>query len=126
MNLFSDPNQEVIYHIFELLPTIEEGLRHMQMQLEELRLEESAELFKNTAEAIGSIACSILPMLAGDNDQQLFQSITHIRQSITSTINAYEQNDLATIQSTLTHQLLPAYTRWQQDLEQRFRPSVLS
>ena len=126
MNLFSDPSQEVIYRILELLPTIEEALRHMQIQLAELRLEESADLFKDTSEAIGSIAYSILPLLNEDDDQQLLQSITHIRQSITLIINAYEQNDLAAIQATLTHQLLPAYTRWQQELEQRFRPSVLS
>ena len=126
MSLYTDPNREVIYRILELLPTIEEALHHMQTQLEELRLEESADLFKDTAEAIGSIAYSILPLLNEDDDQQLLQSITHIRQSITLIINAYEQNDLSAIQSTLTHQLLPAYTRWQQDLEQRFRPSVLS
>ena len=39
MSLFSDPNQEVIYRILELLPTINQALHHMQTQLEELRLE---------------------------------------------------------------------------------------
>ena len=126
MSLFSDPNQEVIYRILELLPTIDQALRHMQTQLEELRLEESAALFKDTAEAIGSIVYSTLPLLNEDDDQQLLQSITHIRQNITLIINAYEQNNLPAIQSTIAHQLLPAYTHWQQDLEQRFRPSVLS
>lgn len=68
MSLFSDPNQEVIYRILELLPTINQALHHMQTQLEELRLEESAALFKDTAEAIGSIAYSILPLLNEDDD----------------------------------------------------------
>ena len=61
MSRYSEQNREVIYHILELLPTIEEALQHMQVQLDELRLEESAVLFTDTALAIGSIANSLLP-----------------------------------------------------------------
>ena len=61
MSRYSEQNREVIYHILELLPTIEEALQHMQIQLDELRLEELAVLFTDTALAIGSIANSILP-----------------------------------------------------------------
>ena len=54
MSRYSEQNREVIYHILELLPTIEEALQHMQIQLDELRLEESAVLFTDTALAIGT------------------------------------------------------------------------
>ena len=49
MSRYSEQNREVIYHILELLPTIEEALQHMQIQLDELRIEESAVLFTDTA-----------------------------------------------------------------------------
>ena len=54
MSRYSEQNREVIYHILELLPTIEEALQHMQIQLDELRLEESAVLFADTALSIGT------------------------------------------------------------------------
>ena len=45
MTLYSNPDHEVIYCILELLPTVEQVLKHMMMQLDELRLEEAEVLF---------------------------------------------------------------------------------
>lgn len=124
--IFSDSNSEVIYHILELLPTIEEALYHMQVQLGELRLEESAVLFQDTAEAIASIVNCVLPMINQDNDQHLLKSIANIREGITMIIDAYEQSDLAAIQTALTNRLIPSFSSWHQELIYILRPSVLS
>lgn len=123
--IFSDSNLEVINQILELLPTIEEALQHMKVQLDELRLEESATLFKDTAEAIERISNCVLPLLKKDCNQYLIDSVD-IREGITMIIDAYEQNGLTTIQTALVHRLIPAFSSWQQELEQRLRPSVLS
>ena len=126
MPIYSDSNRETIYWILELLPTIEEALQHMQVQLDELRLEESAVLFQDTAEAIGSIANCILPLLTSADDQSLIQATTDMREGIAMMIDAYEQQDLAAIQLALVRRLLPAFSIWQQELGMRLRPSVLS
>lgn len=126
MAIFSDSNREVIYHILELLPTIAEALRHMRVQLDELRLEESAILFKDTAEAIGNIANCVLPLIEPDNDRYLLRSTAAIREGIAMIVDAYEQNDLGAVQIGLTNRLIPAFSSWQQELELRLRPLVLS
>ena len=126
MSRYSEQNREVIYHILELLPTIEEALQHMQLQLDELRLEESAVLFTDTALAIGSIANTILPLLMSDNDHELIQPIADMRESIAMLIDAYEQQNITTIQFVLAQRLIPSFLAWQHELGQRIRPAVLS
>ena len=126
MNAFTDQDREVIYRVLALLPTIEQALQHMQVQLEELRLEESAALFKDTAEAIGSIANCVLPLINQATQSHLLKAIVDIRHSMAEIIDAYEHNDLSSIQMALTHRLIPAVTSWQQALAQIIIPTALS
>lgn len=126
MSRYSEQNREVIYHILKMLPTIEEALQHMQIQLDELRLEESAVLFTDTALAIGSIAISILPLLVSGNDNDLIQPIADMRESIALLIDAYEEQNITTIQFVLAQRLIPSFLAWQHELGQRIRPAVLS
>ena len=97
----------------------------MQIQLDELRLEESAVLFTDTALAIGSIANTILPLLMSDNDHELIQPIADMRESIAMLIDAYEQQNITTIQFVLAQRLIPSFLAWQHELEERIRPAVL-
>ena len=73
----------------------------MQIQLDELRLEESAVLFTDTALAIGSIANTILPLLMSDNDHELIQPIADMRESIAMLIDAYEQQNITVLNGVL-------------------------
>lgn len=122
----SDPDLEVIYQLLGLLPTIEEALQHLQVQLGELRLEESAALFKNTAEAVASIASCLPTLLSKRSEGSMLRLTAGIREGIAMVIDAYEHNDLAAIQSALDHRLIPAFLAWQQELARILRPSVLS
>jgi hypothetical protein len=88
----------------------------MQVHLDELRLEESAALFKDTAEAIGSIADCILPMVNQDREQHMLMLIANLRKGVSRIIDAYEKNDLAAIQKALDYQLIPAFSSWQHEL----------
>lgn len=122
---FTDQNREVIYHILELLPTIREALQHMQLQLEELRMEESALLFQDTAKAIGKIEGCILPLINENHEQSLLKAFTDIRKSIALMIDDYDENNLIAIQAALTCRLIPAFTFWQQELTKYLQPMVL-
>ena len=114
MSLFT--NQEVIYNILELLPTVTEALSHMQLQLEELRMEESALLFKDAAEAIGKIACYVLPLITENDEQLLLKLLAEVRKSIAMMNDAYEQKDLFAIKTALAQHLIPAFNAWQEQL----------
>lgn len=126
MSLYIDSDSEVIYRMLDLLPTISQALRHMQTQLEELRLEESAILFQDVATAIGSVTASLLPLLKEEENIRLLNTITPLRESISSLVDYYEQEDIQAVQIVMDTQLLPAYRKWQEEVEQRLRPFVLA
>lgn len=126
MSIYSDNYREIIYHLLELLPTIEEALQHMQTQLNELRLEESAALFKDTADAIGSIGNYLPSLLEHGDKKDLLQKTAVMREGIAMTINAFESANLLAIQMAVTHSLLPAFSAWRQELVQILRPELLS
>ena len=83
-------------------------------------------LFTDIALAIGSIATSILPLLVSGNDNDLIQPIADMRESIALLIDAYEEQNITTIQFVLAQRLIPSFLAWQHELGQRIRPAVLS
>lgn len=125
MSVFSDSNYEVIHRILEMLPTIAEALDHMQTQLDELRLEESAVLFRDAVEAIGSIAYSTQSIIDIGNNQKLLNALTDVRQGIAGVNDGYEQNILDAIQRALILRLIPSFSNWQRELVRILMPSIL-
>ena len=126
MSLYIDSDSEVIYRMLDPLPTISQALRHMQTQLEELRLEESMILFQDAATAISSIIASALPLLKKEEDFLFFQTLSPLRASISCLVDCYEQEDLQAVQTVLAIRLLPAYRGWRDEVERRLRPFVLT
>ena len=116
MSLYSDAQNEVLWQIRGLLPTIDEALHHMLVQLDELRLEESSILFQDVAEAISSIANSLLPLLATQTAQNILYHTTHLRQAISQVTDAYEVATLFAVQSALNDKLIPAFACWQLEI----------
>ena len=121
MLLYSDDQQKINCTILNLLPTIEEALYHILVQLDELRLEESGELFKDTVEAISSITNSLLPLLSEQTACNILSYTTHLREAIGHVTDAYEVADLLAIKSVLTNNLIPAFASWQQEIEKKGR-----
>ena len=126
MNLYEDPQREISYRMLELLATVDEALVHMEQQLLELRLEESMLLFQDVATAIGSIIASALPLIKQEEDDLLLQTLSPLRESISSLVDCYEQEDLQAVQTVLASRLLPAYRGWRDEVERRLRPFVLT
>ena len=116
MPLYNDAQQEVIWQILSLLPTIDEALQHMTVQLDELRMEESSLLFQDVAEAISRIANSLLPLLSAEATKNILPHITDLRQAISQVADAYEVADLVAVQSALINRLVPAFNGWQQEI----------
>lgn len=120
-----EQNREVICRIFDLLQTIDDALEHMEVQLEELRMEESAVLFKDISEAISNIANHDLLLLIYNTGEYSLDTIINLRKAITMIINAYEQNNLAAIQCGLINRLIPAFSAWKKELKDILVPAIL-
>lgn len=126
MSLYPDYDREVVCHILNLFPTINEALQHLPLQLEELRLEESSMLFRDTAQAIGRIV-SVMPLLVPqESESSLLKLTTIIRHAIGQVADAYETGQLMVIQAVMIRHFIPAVEKWQQGLEELLRPLFAS
>lgn len=117
MNYFSDPKQELIWHIAGLLPTVGEALNHMVQQLDELRLEESASLFQDAAKGIGVIADKLPMFLNENNSEDLLKSTAELRGALVDMSNEYHTRQLLAIQNCLVYRLLPTFDEWGLEVE---------
>lgn len=119
--------REVSQHILTLLPTVEEGLERMSVQLKELKIEASTELFQDVVKAVQSIANALPAALFENPDiDKLTPSISRIRQSIASFVSSYEAANITAIESCLATELLPAFKAFRQDVEDILIPLVSS
>ncbi|SHN80948.1 hypothetical protein [Desulfitobacterium chlororespirans] len=124
MNQGTSQRAQIIHYSLELLPTIEEALLHMQKQLEELRLEESAVLLTDVSQAIGKIVHYSLPMLNESRDQFMMDAIIGLRESMELIADAYEDSNLAGIQDALRGRLIPAFVHWRYELLKSLGPAI--
>jgi len=127
MSVYCDPDKEIIYHILNLLPTVEEALLHMRLQLNELRLEEGERLYKDITEAISKIAYSF--MLLKSIDAGNFQKLNHLtgilHESVIRMQKSYDEKNIVTLQAVLTEDLIPAFLDWKQELDHMLRLTIL-
>lgn len=124
--LYDDPNQEVVYRILELLPTIEEAFLHINDQLTELRLEESERLFTDAMRAISNIAGNLARLAPRQDETGLIQDTAGLREAIGLMIDGYETGKLETLPAVLTGHLLPAFRVWRRQVEKMVQPAILS
>ncbi|MEN6414823.1 MAG: hypothetical protein ABFC84_18955 [Veillonellales bacterium] len=125
MNVYNDPAHEIVYHILGLLPTIEAALTHMVGQLDELRLEESEVLFRDAAQAIGSIAENVAALTGQQENADLLKTTARMRRALGAVIDGFESGSLPAIQNALVQQLLPAFLDWRRQIEQLLLPAVV-
>lgn len=117
-----ESRREVVRHILNLFPTINEALKHLPIQLEELRLEESGELFRDTAEAIERIVILLPLLVPQEMESSLLNLTVPIRQAMSQVADAYETGDIIVIQSIMVRHLIPVVENWQQGTEELLRP----
>ena len=100
---------------------------HIQRQLGELRLEESAILFRDTAVAVGQISAALLPLIKEEEQSlSLLEAMASMREGISKMIDAYEVGQLTPIEQVLAQVLIPAFQVWRERIEKQMRPSVLA
>ena len=126
MKAYNEEHREVVQQILDILPTLEEGLQHVIVQLSELRFEESGMLFKDTAEAFASTITSLLDLFGDECQSSTIQSISAMRSSLSQVADAYEGDNVATTQLALEQQLIPSFHQCRKEIEALLLPVISS
>jgi hypothetical protein len=118
--------KEVMEKALELTGTMREGLDHILASAESGELNHSLHVFNNVLESYVSISSNISLFLDKLPSNKVEEYMDAIQLGFQSLANAYEQgkNDkvIAAIQSTLQ----PAIHAWYQEMDNAFRPYVIS
>ncbi|ABI67583.1 hypothetical protein [Syntrophomonas wolfei] len=112
---------EVAGQIIELSQTIKEGLIHINEKMDEGQLKETLYLFEDVLEAFSSIEIPIQPVLQADNMDELQGATAELKKSLEMLAQAFEANDLEKARAEISQSLIPAYSRWQSELEQSLK-----
>ena len=118
---------ELYRKILDVLPTIEEAFSIMSKQLEELKLEASAELLQNTGYALESLIKS-LPVVFFENDnvEKVNQCLNVLDENIETIVNQYESQNIMEIKKYLDTELTPNFKSFRQELEAALHKSFMN
>jgi hypothetical protein len=109
---------EVSRQILDLLPTLEDALNRMSIQLDELKIESSTELFGDFGKTLVNLSDS-LPVVFFENDaiEKINPHIETVFKNITTLVEKYEAGEIVAIKSYLNSELLPNFKILRQELE---------
>lgn len=113
---------DVMHRILELLPTIEEGIDRVKIQLNELRIEESTILLKDIVEGICRIESAIEPIDLDEEVKNLQKELTEILEQTTC---LYENKQVSILNDKIDILSLK-YKNWKNKLEVEINKYVIS
>ncbi len=119
-------NIAVIYNILGLLPTIQEGLNHIQKQLSELRYEQALDLLEDTMMGIASIESALQPIIieSGENTKEM--KFEALKKSMSKVVSLYETGKETELERQIQETILPEFKAWKEELDRVLKPLVLS
>lgn len=116
---------EVIHNILALLPTIEEGINHIKVQISELRYEEALGLLEDLMLGIASIEQSLEPITEIPK-KKIAHLTANLKDSILKIVENYEKGKKELIENQMESEVLPSFMNWKKELETTLKPYVLS
>lgn len=119
-------NFEVIYNIFPLLDTMEEGILHLKKQTFELRYEEAFVSLQDLVEAMGIIENVIYPMQDKLPKNNINLLLDKLKENINKAINSYEYGKEVMLEGQLENQIYPVFINWKEEIEMILKPYILS
>ena len=117
---------EVIRNILGLAETSMDGLNHIASRLGEGHFDSTVNLMEDVVEAVYHIESSInlFSNKLGPNSLEI--ATANLRLALGSVVHAYEHGQRAKALLFLKHNLIPAFTRWQEELNLCLSPYVAS
>lgn len=116
---------EVINKLLPLLSTMEEGVLHVNKQIQELRYEEALAILRDILEGIDSIENAIKSI----KDELELDGIDTlsilVKESIEYAVSNYEKGNQSNLLSWGGEKLLPSFANWKDEIERVIRPYIL-
>lgn len=126
MKIYNQDEREMVHQIVNLLSTLDEAFAHIAVQINELRLEESQNLFNETIEALGVVVASSSPLLIDKCGSDISSYISPIRGAIGEMIDAYEIGSLVSVKYMLEQHLMPVFCEWKNKVNLLLIPVIAS
>lgn len=102
----------IIYRVSELTDTIEQALHHIEMQLDELRIEDSLIIFNDVVTGLKSIDNAIQPLISETSLNEIEELANRLFRVVSDTIDIFNKNNIIALKTQLDTQLIPAYQKW--------------
>jgi len=116
---------EVIHMLLPLLSTIEEGLNHIKVQISELRYEAAFGLLEDSVLGIASIE-GALGQMAQILPEKISPLTAELKKSIVNVVESYEKGKQEIVEKQIEKEVLPAFRKWKEELENTLKPYILS
>lgn len=117
---------EVMKQSLELSETLLEGLQHIQKLLNEGKSEQTIFLFEDTLVAYETIARTVESVVNELNNESIPAQQAVFSQAADLVVTAYEERNYAKVQEVLQFTLVPRFKKLKEQLEEVFKPYVIS
>lgn len=121
-----DNDFEVIRQSLDLSGTIREGPEYIKLRFEEGCFEETLTLFQDVIQALISIQKAVQPLVIKLFPNQLESFSADINYALEDVIAAFEKANWSVTTGIIEQSLLPAYCKWQEELERCFVSHIAS
>ena len=117
---------EVIRRILELLETIQEGFKHISVQVQELRYEEAMDMLNDSLDGMESIEDALKPMLKDLPENEIIKLSLEIRTKLQMMLKDYEQNNMDSFIEVNNNIFIPTFIQWKEEINRVLMPYLLS
>ena len=105
---------------------MEEGIIHLQKQMQELRYEEALGLLEDVMMGMASIEDAIQPMMSELVENNIEITGATLKENISRAVNIYKGGKEAELEKQVEEGILVAFKKWKQEIVQVLRPYVVS
>ncbi|WP_339213811.1 hypothetical protein [Ornithinibacillus sp. FSL M8-0202] len=115
-----DKHIDVMKQSLELQDTLMEGLKHIQIQINEGKYEDSILLFEEAVRAYSMIEKSLKGLPEGVLSDENIKLAEKVKVTIELVVSAYESYSYGKVQEILQFTLIPSFKKWKSELEKNF------
>ncbi|GAE94582.1 hypothetical protein JCM21714_3753 [Gracilibacillus boraciitolerans JCM 21714] len=117
---------EIMQQALVLAETLQEGILHIQTELNQSNFSNTMYLFEDVVHAFSSIESANKQLNESVISEELFEQTDKVKKAIELVVNQYELGNKGKVQEILQFNLLPAIKRWRTTMEQSFHPFILN
>ncbi|TWI59958.1 hypothetical protein [Halalkalibacter nanhaiisediminis] len=117
---------DVMKQAVELVKTMQEGIAHIQTQLNEGQFEQSIVLFQDVMTAYAALQRSVTPVLTELKEDEVTPQFEKLAQPLELVVSGYEQKEYGRVKEVIQFTLLPYLQKMEQSLSEAFAPYIVS